>query len=73
MRGIRQVASIPIATPDAAELGVDSTIVGEAAAKVKRVGYFVPTPTKGAEMLHGSPEEIIDKLIEKMTAKGVLQ
>lgn len=73
MRGIRQVASIPIPTPTAAELGIDPTIVGEAGAKVKRVDYFVPALGKGAEMLQGSREENIDKVIELVAAKGGLK
>ena len=63
MRGIRQVASVPIPTFGASDLGLDASAVGEAAAKVKRVDYFVPALGKGAEMLQGSREEIIDKLI----------
>ena len=70
MRGIRQVASIPIPTPSAAELGIDPATVGEIAAKVKRVDYFVPALGKGAEMLEGSREENIEKLFELVVAKG---
>jgi electron transfer flavoprotein beta subunit len=73
MRGIRQVASVPIPTLDAAELGLEVAAVGEAAAKVKRVDYFVPALGKGAEMLAGSREEVIDKLIGFMKAKGGLK
>jgi electron transfer flavoprotein beta subunit len=73
MRGIRQVASVPIPTLDAAELGLEVAAVGEAAAKVKRVDYFVPALGKGAEMLAGSREEVIDKLIGLMKAKGGLK
>ena len=73
MRGIRQVASVPIATPDAAELGLDPTTVGAAGVRVKRVDYFVPELGKGAEMLEGSREENIDKLIELVAAKGGLK
>jgi len=73
MRGIRQVASIPIPTFGASDLGVDPGAVGQAAAKVKRVDYFVPALGKGAEMLHGSREENIDKLIELVAAKGGLK
>ena len=73
MRGIRQVASIPIPTPTAAELGIDPATVGEAGAKVKRVDYFVPALGKGAEMLQGSREENIDKVIEFVGAKGGLK
>ena len=72
MRGIRQVASVEIPTYGASDLGVDAGTVGEAGAKVKRVDYFVPALGKGAEILQGSQEEIIDKLIELMKAKGGL-
>ena len=70
MRGIRQVASIPIPTPGASDLGIDPAAVGQAAAIVRRVDYFVPVLGKGAEMLTGSREENIDKIIELVTAKG---
>jgi electron transfer flavoprotein beta subunit len=73
MRGIRQVASVPIPTFGASELGVDPGAVGESAAKVKRVDYFVPAIGKGAEMLHGSREENVDKVAELIAAKGGLQ
>ena len=72
MRGIRQVASLEIPTYGASDLGVDPATVGEAGAKVKRVDYFVPALGKGAEILQGSREEIIGKLMELMKAKGGL-
>jgi electron transfer flavoprotein beta subunit len=71
MRGIRQVASLPIPTFGAPDLGVDGA-TGAAAAKVKRLDYFAPPLGKGAEMLEGSTEEIADKLIELLKAKGGL-
>ena len=73
MRGIRQVASIPIATPGAAELGIDPATVGAAGAKVKRVDYFVPAVGRGAEMLEGTREQNIEKVFELVTAKGGLK
>lgn len=73
MRGIRQVASIPIPTPSAAELGIDPATVGEMAARVKRIDYFVPALGKGAEMLSGSREENIDKVVNLIAAKGGLK
>ena len=73
MRGIRQVASVPIPTRGAADLGVDPGTVGEKAAKVKRVDYFVPVVGKGAEMLRGSREENIDRVVELVAAKGGLK
>jgi electron transfer flavoprotein beta subunit len=72
MRGIRQVASVPIPTLGAADLGLGPDAAGEAAAKVKRVDYFVPPAGKGAEMLQGSREEIMEKLMDLLKAKGGL-
>lgn len=69
IRNIRQVASVDIPTLGASELGLGDGAVGAAAAKVRRVDYFVPALGKGAEMLQGSREEVIDKLIEVMKAK----
>ncbi len=73
MKGIRQVASVPIPTYGASDLGFVPSAVGEAAAKVKRVDYFVPALGKGAEILHGSREENVDKVLELLTAKGGLK
>jgi len=73
MRGIRAVASVPVPTYGASDLSVDPAAVGEAAAKVKREDYFLPALGKGAEMLEGSREEIIDKLVELVAAKGGLK
>ena len=73
MRGIRAVASVPIPTYGAADLGVDPGAVGEAAAKVKRVDYFVPTLGKGAEMLSGTREENVERVLELVAAKGGLK
>jgi electron transfer flavoprotein beta subunit len=73
MKGIRQVASVPIPTFGAAELGVDPATVGEVGAKVKRVDYFVPSLGKGAEILRGKREEIVDKVFELVAAKGGLK
>jgi len=73
MRGIRAVASVPIPTYDATQLDLVPNTVGASAAKVKRVGYFVPTLGKGAEMLTGEREENIEKLLELVAAKGGLK
>ncbi len=73
MKGIRQVASLPIPTFGASDLGIGASTVGEAGAKVKRVDYFVPTLGKGAEILQGSREENIDKVLELVAAKGGLK
>lgn len=73
IRGIRKVASVEIPTHGASDLDVDTATVGAAGAKVKHVDYFVPELGEGAEMLEGSTEEIIEKLVEMLKAKGGLK
>ena len=73
MKGIRQVASVEIPALGCAELGLDTNTVGEAAAKVKRVNYFLPALGKGAEILNGSREEKIDKLVGLLKTAGAAQ
>lgn len=73
MRGIRQVASIPIPTHGASDLGLSTETVGESAAKVKRIDYFIPAAGKTARMLEGSQEEIVEELAELVKAKGGLR
>ncbi len=73
IRGIRKVASVEIPEKTASDLGIDAATVGEAGADVKRIDYFVPELGEGAEMLEGSDEEIIEKLIELLKAKGGLK
>jgi electron transfer flavoprotein beta subunit len=73
MRGIRQVASVPIPTLGAAGVSVDQAAIGEAGARVKRVDYFVPVLSKGARILGGSREENADQVLELVAAKGGLK
>ena len=70
IRGIRKVASVEIPVHGASDLALASDAVGEVGANVKKVDYFVPDMGDGAEMLEGSTEEIIDKLVELLKAKG---
>ena len=72
MRGIRQVASMLIPNLGAVDLGIVHGVVGKSAAKVKRVDYFVPALSKGAEMLRGSREENAERILELVAAKGGL-
>jgi electron transfer flavoprotein beta subunit len=73
MRGIRQVAGVAIPTFGASDLGIRVCAVGETAAQVKRVDYFVPTLGKGAEILRGTREENVDKVLELVAANGGLK
>lgn len=73
IRGIRKVASVEIPTHGAGDLGLSADSIGAGAARVKRVDYFTPEMGAGAEILEGSIEEKIDKLIELLKAKGGLK
>ena len=70
IRGIRKVASVDIPVMGASDLGIDAATVGESGAGVKRVDYFVPELGEGAEILEGSNEEVAEKLIDLLKAKG---
>lgn len=73
IRGIRKVASVEIPTQGAADLGIAAEAVGAAGARVRRVDYFTPELGEGAEILEGSMEEKIEKLVEMLKAKGGLK
>jgi len=70
IRGIRKVASVEIPVYGADDIGLNAEAIG---ARVNRVDYFVPALGAGAEILEGSMEEKIDKLIELLKAKGGLK
>lgn len=70
IRGIRQVASVQIPVHGAADLGLAPEAI---AGRVTRQDYFVPEMGDGAEMLEGPTEEIVDKLLEMLKAKGGLK
>lgn len=70
IRGIRQVASVQIPVHGAAALGLGPESF---AARVTRQDYFVPETGDGAEMLEGPTEEIVDRLVEMLKAKGGLK
>ncbi len=67
IRGIRKVAGVDIPEMDLSELGLSEE---EVAPRVKRLDYFVPEMGEGAEILEGDMEEIAEKLVELLKAKG---
>jgi electron transfer flavoprotein beta subunit len=68
--GIRKTASVEIPVYGAGDLGLSPESVGESGSKVKQLDYFVPDPGEGAEMLEGSADEIVEKLVELLKARG---
>jgi electron transfer flavoprotein beta subunit len=70
IRGIRKVASLEIPVHGAGDLGLSSDKVGRAGAKIKKLDYFMPEAGEGAEILEGSSDEIAEKLVEMLKAKG---
>lgn len=70
IRGIRKVASVEIPVKGASDLGLSQDAVGKTAAKISRVDYFTPVLGAGAEILEGSMDEKVDKLIELLKSKG---
>jgi len=70
LRGIRKVASVEIPVLDPSQLGIAVESVGSSGARVKRLDYFVPEFGKGAEILEGNMDDIAERLIELLKAKG---
>ena len=70
IRGIRKVAGVEIPEKGAADLGLSPDEVGAKAARVRRKDYFVPDTGEGAEILEGDAEEVAEKLVEMLKAKG---
>jgi electron transfer flavoprotein beta subunit len=70
VRGVRKAAAVEIPVHGAADLGIAPESVGKAASRVKRRDYFIPEAGEGAEILQGSSDEILDRLVELLRAKG---
>ena len=70
MRGIRQVASVPIPQLGISDLELDPATVGAVAEKLHRIDYFVPFASQGAEMLTGSRDKNAEKVFELVVARG---
>ncbi|WP_461834062.1 electron transfer flavoprotein subunit beta/FixA family protein [Desulfothermus sp.] len=67
IRGIRKVAGVEIPEMELSDLGLSED---EVAPRVKRLDYFIPEMGEGAEILEGDMEEVAEKLVELLKAKG---
>ncbi len=70
IRGIRKVASVEIPVYGAEHLGLSPDTLGGAGSKIKKLDYFMPETGEGAEILEGSSDEIAEKLVELLKARG---
>lgn len=68
IRGIRKVASVDIPVLGASDIGFSDMDI-----KLQKLEYFQPELGEGAEMLEGDEEEIAEKLVELLKAKGGLK
>ena len=71
LKGIMQAKKKPVDVKTAADLGVGDQ-VGAGAAKVKINKIYVPPKSDSAEMLSGSTDEIVSKLVGKIKELGLL-
>ncbi len=72
IRGIRRVAGIGITVKTAADLDLDSDQTGEMAKWVEIDEMFLPPEGVSAEILDGSPEDIVEQLIDRLKQHGGL-
>jgi len=71
LKGIMAAKKKPIDTKSVADLGLSGK-VGPAAAKVKIEKIYPPPKGKGAEIVTGSTDEIVSKLMGKIKELGLL-
>ena len=72
IRGIRKVSGVEIPAADLATLGLSPEEVGEAGSRVRVEELFLPPTGEGAEILEGSAEEAVEKLVERLRERGGL-
>ncbi|MFZ0927997.1 MAG: electron transfer flavoprotein subunit beta/FixA family protein [Syntrophobacteraceae bacterium] len=70
IRGILKASSLDIPIHKASNLGLTADTAGASRARVKRQDYFLPVMGEGADILKGTAEEIIERLIGLLKSKG---
>jgi electron transfer flavoprotein beta subunit len=70
IRGIRKVSGMEIPALGAGDLDLDDSEVGAAAATVTVEEISLPPRGEGAEMLEGSEEAVVEKLVERLQREG---
>jgi electron transfer flavoprotein beta subunit len=72
LRGISRSKSVKITTWSAADLGVDPGAVGLAGSSTQVIKVFFPQRVCQAEILTGTPEAQVDKLLEKLKGANLV-
>jgi electron transfer flavoprotein beta subunit len=72
LRGIARSKSAPIPAWGVAELGVDPAAVGLAGSSTQVVKIFFPQRVSQAEILTGSPESQVEKLVDKLKGASLI-
>ena len=70
IRGIRKVSGVEIFVREAGDLDLDGSQVGVAGSAVAVEEIFLPPRGEGAEMLEGSEEAVVEKLVERLQREG---
>ena len=70
IRGIRKVSGMEIPVLEAGDLDLDGSQVGVAGSAVTVEEIFLPPRGGGAEMLEGSEETVVEKLVERLQREG---
>jgi electron transfer flavoprotein beta subunit len=71
LKGIMAAKKKPIDVKTAADLGLAGQ-VGAAAARVKVAKVYTPPKGQGAEILQGSTDQVVAKLVGKIKELGLL-
>ena len=73
LKGIMAAKKKEIKTVGLSDLGLDASIVGSAASRMKTVRLDVPPKGEGAEIIEGGPDEIAAELVKRIREKtGVI-
>jgi electron transfer flavoprotein beta subunit len=72
LRGIARSKSAVVPAWGAAELGIDPAMVGLSGSSTQVVRIFFPQRVCQAEILNGSPESQVDKLVDKLRGMNLI-
>jgi len=72
LKGLMKAKRVTIPVWNASDIGVDPAKIGPAGSPTRISGVAPPPPRSGGEMLEGTPEEQVEKLVARLKAAKVL-